>query len=313
MTQPLPHGGGWGGSSWGGWGWGSPTTSAGAVALVQAYAPAENIVRLTFNQQIYFSGIFDQYDAGDPTHYGISGVTGTVGNDGYTVQPVLVVTAVVSPVPNSIDVLTDRPMSPFPAQYTITMTNLATQGLAGILLSQTAQFFGCYRALQPQSEDVALPIRDLANPSTASMIQGSGLGSALGPAAVASLGVFPIDGRGDYAFDAGIQSLKKRILRRGITSKGAFAHLPRSYGVGLLDRVKSLSTPFVRDRLAAEYQSQIKQEPEVVGASVVALQDLSAPAIVHFVITVQTRTGTTLSLDHPLNTISGISLANFGS
>lgn len=302
--------GGWGKQPWGASGWGGMALSPGGIfAAVAAYAPAENILRILFSQAPYFSGIFDVFDASDPSHYSVQPIVGTTGNDGYSARPVAPVQAVLSTqAPNAVDVYLDRPMSPFPAQYALVGTNLAPVGLGGAITSVGFQVLGVYRQLQPQHEDVALPTRDLANPQTISAIQGSGLSTLLGPSNTV-LGVFQVDDSGDYAFDAGIQTVKKRILRRGITDKGAFAHLPRSYGVGLLSACKRLGIPSVRDKYAADYAAQILQEPEVVAATVTAIQDPNVPSLIHFVIRAQTRTGTSLSFDHPMDTVRGISLA----
>ncbi len=306
------HAGGWGAQSWGGSGWGG-LSSSGNLSLLGILCPAENVARILLSTLPYYSQVFDPYDASDPAHYSVAPVVTTTGWDGYAARPVSVVQAVLSTqAQNAVDVYLDRPLSPYPAQYVVSFSNLATPNLAFVLAGGSAQVFGVYRKLQPQHEDVVLPTSDLANPQTVSAVQASGLGSTLGPTNTV-LGVYQVDGTGDYGFEAGVQSVKKRILRRGVTNTGAFAHLPPGYGVGLMEACKRLSIPSVRNRMAANYQSQILQEPEVVSASVTAVQDPSAPAIIHFLISVKTNIGTTLSFDHPVDTITGISLAQMGS
>jgi hypothetical protein len=312
MTMPIITGG-WGYASWGGSGWGSgELVPGGPFSVTGAFAPAENVIRLLFTQLPYFSEIYDAYDASDVAHYTVTPVAGSSGWDGNPARPVSPVQVLVSTAqPNALDVYLDRPMSPYPSQYVLAYEDLASASLGVLLPPGQLTVVGLYRRLQPQSEDVVLPTTDLANPQTVSAIQGSGVGAALGPAA--SLGVFNVDDSGDYAFDAGIQTVKKRILRRGVTDKGAFAHLPATYGVGLLSACKSLSIPSKRDAYAADYAAQIMQEPEVVSASVTAIQDPVTPSLVHFIILAKTRSGTTISLDHPMNTVTGISLANLGA
>ena len=309
MPAQVPHGGGWGAQSWGGSGWGGPAGASAPLAFLGALAPAENVVRILLNAVPYYSGILDAYDASDPTHYVVTPLAGSQGYDGNPLRPVSTVQALISTqASNAIDVYLDRPMSPYPAQYVVFASNLATSSLSYTIGSSgSLQYYGVYRELVPQHEDVATSLRDLANPQTASAIQSQVLGSQV---PVPALGVFNVDASGDYAFDSGIQSVKKRILRRGLTSPGAFAHLP-SYGVGLMDAVKKLGTPRVQSKLAANYQRQILLEPEVVSASVVVVPDPGAPNLVHFVIKVQTRLGTTFSMDHPLDVVAGISLAAF--
>lgn len=311
--QPIPHGGGWGAQSWGSSGWGGQSFSpGGAFTFLGALCPSENIVRLLFSQTPYYSSIFDTYDASDPVHYSVTPVPGSVGYDGYSSRSVTPVQALISTAqPNAIDVYLDRPMSPYPAQYAVSFTELATGGLSSVLANGAATIYGVYRRLTPQHEDAVLATSDLANPQTASSILDSGLGTPLGPGA--TLGVLQVDDSGDYAFETGVQTVKKRIFRRGLADKGAFAHLPRGYGVGLMSACKKLGSPSVSAKYAADYQAQILQEPEVVAATVTAIQDPSTPAIVHFVILVKTNIGTTLSFDHPMNVVQGISLAQLST
>ena len=305
----VAHGGGWGKQSWGGSGWGGAQfVSSGTFSAVYAYAPAENVVRFLFTQQPYFSMLLDEYDASDASHYSVQAVASTSGWDGNAARAVTPVQAIVSTeATNAIDVMLDRPMSPYPAQYVCSFENLASSAMASVLTGASYTLFGVYKKLQPQLPEITLPTADFANPQTASAVQSSALGSALGPSAQ-TLGVFQVDSSGDYAFDAGVQVIKKRIIRRGLARKGAFAHLPASYGVGLADAVKQLGRAAVRDRYAADYQAQILQEPEVVAAKVTAIQDPALPELVHFLIEVRTRTGTSLTFDHPLNTVAGVSL-----
>jgi hypothetical protein len=305
----VPHAGGWGAQSWGGWGWGGPTTEILGFSVVEVYAPAENVVRILLTQLPYYSEIFDTYDASDPTHYTITAVAGSQGWDGNPIRAVNVVEVLISTaVPNALDVYLDRPMSAYPANYTLTATNIGTVGLSTTIASTGAlPFLGVFRRLEPQLAEQAVPNRDIANPQTISAIQASGVGSTLGPSA--ALGVFNVDDSGDYAFDSGVQGVKKRVLRRGVTRTNGFAHL-QGYGVGLVDAVKQLGDNNTRSRLAANYQAQILLEPEVIAASVTPLPDPSFPGLVHFLIAVRTRTGSSFAMDHPLDTIAGISLAN---
>jgi len=301
---------GWGAGPWGASPWGGGM-GGGSFAVIGCFAPAENIIRILFTQVPYYSEILDKYDASDVSHYSIAPRPGTMGYDGYDVRVVIPVQAIISlEVPNAIDVYLDRPMSPYPAQYTFSFTDIASSGLSPI---PDASFVvaGVYRKLQPQHEDLVMPTSDLANPQTLSSVQASGLGTAF-PSEVVP-GVFVVDDSGDYALETGIQTVKKRILRRGVTDKGAFAHLPRNYGVGLLSACKKLGIPSVRQKYAADYQSQILQEPEVTACTVTALQDPSVPSLVHFVILAKTNIGTTLSFDHPLDIVKGVSMAQLSS
>lgn len=78
------------------------------------------------------------------------------------------------------------------------------------------------------------------------------------------IGTFVLDGKRDLDTQDGVEALKKRIIRRAITTPGGFSHLPE-YGAGL--RVKKLEAreaPKLRQSLL----DQIRQEPEVAAVSV---------------------------------------------
>lgn len=77
-------------------------------------------------------------------------------------------------------------------------------------------------------------------------------------------GTFVLDGRRDLDTHDGVEALKKRIIRRAISTPGGFSHLP-DYGAGL--RVKKLEAreaPKIRQALL----DQIRQEPEVAAVFV---------------------------------------------
>ncbi len=84
-------------------------------------------------------------------------------------------------------------------------------------------------------------------------------------------GTFGFEPNNDLATESGDAALKKRIIRRLLSSPGGFPHLPE-YGVGL--RVKeSLKTTSIAD-LRVRVRDQVLLEPEVTSATV----NLSRPA-----------------------------------
>jgi hypothetical protein len=311
---------GWGEQNWGQSNWGG-TPDAIGLQITAAVAVAENVVRLYFAEVPYVSGILDATDGADPDHYDVEVVPGTVGFDNNPVRPVSAVSAgttvdyagVVQSA--QIDVVTDRPMSPYPAQYTVTVTGLATaSGGAMAPATQTLQFYGVLKQLQQSSTNVAVPSRDFANPQSITSVQGSTIGASTSAFAssvaggLVTLGAFVADDSGDYAIEQGLSALLKRIYRRAMSVPGAFAHLPLTYGVGLGQQVKQLSTAAVRNRLASSLQTQILLEPEVVQASVTVYSDPVTPVITRFTAYVKTRQGVSRQLDMPFNTQTGQAL-----
>jgi hypothetical protein len=267
------------------------------------------------------SGLLDALDGSDPGHYGVAPVAGTFGYDGNPARAVSVVSAAPSvsylgvAIVAAIDVVLDRAMTPYPAQYVVTCQGLGLAGGGALSPSPaSAQIYGLLRQIQPQDGATAYPTRDLANPQSASGIQGSTIGvdtsafsTGVGGGLI-TLGAFVVDSSGDYAADSGVTALLKRIYRRAMTIPGSFAHLPPDYGVGLANQVKQLGTSAVRNRLAARLQSQIALEPEVSRCRVYVYSDPVTPSIVRFSCYVKTKQGVSRGLQMPFNTISGQAL-----
>lgn len=279
---------GWGGEAWGEDEWGSG--DAGAFELLAVTPVRENVVRLGFSNPVYFSSLRDTGDASDPTHYVTEADTDTSGLDGLPTRPVNVLEVVLADFDGAggffVDVILDRAMSPWPGLYSITVDGI--RDINGTPITTTTFFFfGLFRSLVAPSVDKVIPSRDLGNQAAVTPVAGA-------PEA------FTVDTSGDYAFDEGLPNLKKRIFRRGITEPGAFAHLP-GYGVGIPSYGKRLTTVAVRNRLAAEYERQVLQEPEVEQATVVAVTDPNSPSITRFVVRVKTRGNQQLKFSIPFD------------
>lgn len=97
---------------------------------------------------------------------------------------------------------------------------------------------------------------DIANPQTG----GDGPGSDL-----VVLGTLALTAEGDYRNDAGIENLRKRVIRRWTTQRGRFAHLPE-YGLELPE--KHLVRPGKLRVLQAQAQSQAQAEVGVISCTV---------------------------------------------
>lgn len=263
MAAPLL--GGFGSSPFGSGGYGA--SSAVELYLVQAVAVRENAVRLTFNVPVRYTGVLGPNDASQVELYTVTPVEGSAGADGEPTRAVLPV--LVTKVSNEdvglasvVDVWVDRPFSPHPSLYQVQVTDLVDAAGDPIETTLSAlQFIGVYRQLRPVTPEAMVANRDIANPQTL----GGALSATLpNPLSASVLGTFPVDSTGDYAPDRGLESYRKRVLRRLMTRRGAFAHLPRDYGVSVPDHVKQLARPGVIEALAADAEEQIRQEPETV-------------------------------------------------
>lgn len=299
---------GWGAEPWGGGPWGGATVTS--FSIVSAIAVAENVVRVQMTLPIYWSGLFDEHDAASPSKYTIATVGG-IGFDGLPVHPVNVVGAVLTDSedlqPNevgntSLDITTDRPLSPAPTSYSITLEGLFTADMSQPIdpAGAFSQFEGLYRVVVPPRIDAGHPMRDFGNQQTSS----TQIVSPQPANQILRLGVFVPGSDGDYAIDQGLASLRKRIYRRLVTRPGGFAHLGPSYGVGIPSYGKRLALPSVIAKLSALAEKQIAQEPEVAQVKVTGRMDPSGTGLAWFTILVRTKTGQATKFSFPFSTTS---------
>lgn len=290
---------GWGTGPWGMFPWGGGFAPESAQ-LAEAVAVRENVVRAFFSAELEFTGLLGTNDAGDPSHYSVAPTPGTVGSDGLPARPVTAILAELvddAGFPGTIvDLTLDRRLSPYPAAYDLTVHDLVT--LASVLLTPVnahAAFPGVQQPPPQLTVDQALPTRDFAHPDT--------LSGELDPLPSAGdpnvLGTIPVGSDGDYAVDAGVQNLKKRIFRRLTTTKSRFLHLGAGYGVGVQNFLKLLATAGVRQQIAADAQAQIAQEPGVKKVVVKMLFDPAVPELTRLVVLVRPTAGKPVRIDAP--------------
>lgn len=253
---------GWGFGPWGSTPWG---LEGGELSLLSATAVRENLVRLAFSGAVRLTNDLAPRDGAHLRKYSITADVTSTGLDGLPARRVLPCKVELAKVAGAggalVDLWVDRPFSPHPSLYSVSAVEI--YGAGGELLEAGASttFFGVQAALVLPSLDRAAIARDLANPQ----FPGS-LVDALGaPGAV--LGSFVADASGDYGTDDGMASYKKRVLRRLLTRKGSFAHLP-GYGVSVPAQIKQLGRPSDRAAFAADAEAQVAQEPETEACEV---------------------------------------------
>lgn len=98
-------------------------------------------------------------------------------------------------------------------------------------------------------------------------------------------GAWRLDGRRDVDVHAGNDALRKRIIRRLITGRGAFRHLP-TYGLGLQTKELLTTTHFAQ--LRAEATRQLLEEEDV---DKVEVQVYGAPNRVVVTVMVKPKAG----------------------
>lgn len=254
---------GWGVGPWGVGPWG-----LGALLEVLDAVPiAENRIRVLFDRPVNLSGLETLDDGLRFQNYGVTVLT--AGERAVIARTILKVVdddGVV--LTDRVDVVVDRPMSRYPSQYRVTVTNVKSESGLGLSSSSlSAQFDGLQDKRVPPSLETAPGLKDFANPQT--------LADTLDPipdVSLATLGTLPTDDTGDYAFDEGLAYLRKRVFRRLVVRPGGFYHLP-DYGLGIPLRLKELmATPLLRE-LQEEAQEQVEQEDDVEAVQVDAARE----------------------------------------
>lgn len=254
---------GWGGAPWGSGPWG---VGAPPLLLLSALAVRENVVRATFSDVPLIEGLETPSDASSPKRYQVVAVSG-IGLDGLPVRPVLPVSASVADVPGaagtSLDIVVDRPFSPWPCVYRLAVTNLVSKGGAFLAPGASQEFFGARAGIVPPTMQATVASVDVLTAAGARDL--AGVAGARGDA---DLGIFVPDATGDYASAPPLSSFRSRVYRRLLAVVGSFAHLPRSYGAGLSAAPKQPGRATVLERLAALAEEQIRLEPETVDVRV---------------------------------------------
>lgn len=290
----------WGEGPWGDGSWGGGIDEV-SFAGVAALAIRENVIRVEFSSEVYFSGLLDAGDASIVSKWDVAVVDGTSGLTGDDTRPVRVVAVTVSQVEDGVDagavgrflnLTLDRPMTSWPAQYSVSWTSIFSSDLS--LMSESAlSCAAVYRKVDPPTIAAGRPSLDFANPQTASAAL-TATGKAL------AIGTFGIADDGDYATDDGIVNLKKRVIRRLVTAPNAFVHLP-GYGVGIPQHAKLLAQPTVVSRLRTEAEAQIAREPDVARVRVTTVQDPNVPNMTRFRIAIRPKVGAAVAFDVPFD------------
>lgn len=295
---------GWGDEPWGSGPWGGGP-GAGPLSIVSVQAVAENLVRVEFSVPVSFTNIKDPGDASVLTNWAVYTVNGSVGQDGQPVRPVAVADVVRPPaadVPtatygNFVDLILDRPMTPYPAYYSVAIVGaIFTADLVYCLEGVSANFSAVYRALQRPTLEMEVGSRDFANAQTGASILQSLTEQANN---TLSLGTYQVGADGDYAFDEGNVNLKKRVVRRIFSKKGGFSWL-LNYGVGITSYGKKLGQAATLTQVQTDIETQLLKEPDI--QKVKARPNLSSlsKGLVRFGIFVKPRATQATRFDVPI-------------
>ena len=298
----MSGGGAWGEGTWGAGSWGGGV--GGGINFLDLVAIRENVIRLEFDQAVNITGLLEVADASRVDIWQVVAEPSSRGYSGDLARSVKVVGVELSgeadgvglvDVGRFVNLILDRPMTPFPAVYTVTWTDVFSMDLESKSSGQS-DVYSVYRLLDAPQIQAPRLSKDFANPQT----EGAAQESVPLPGILALLGSFRTDDSGDYAADEGIANLKKRIVRRLMTKKGAFAHLP-NYGVGVPEAAKKLGQAVVISQLKSDAEIQIAQEPDVLQCKVAVVINSASPNIVRFRVAVKPKVGKPTAFDVPFD------------
>lgn len=245
--------------------YGDPMGGGGPLHVIRARAIGSHVVRIVFNETPLNRSAAGKHDFQNPSNYTISVVEGTitspsVGSVGSMVVVGVDKALITGPViavsageERGADVHTDKPFV-LGMRYRIQAANIQSR-IGGILGAPTsAEFQGIY-----QRTKVSL--------RAGGRMQTSGAFTGLiDIKSVVGTGTFDVDDSGDLAPESdSISSLRKRLFRRLVTPRGAFAWLP-NYGCGLV--IKDTASIGNLHQLKQDITEQFGREPEVQQADV---------------------------------------------
>lgn len=261
-------------------------SAAQPISIVSAFATSTHTVRLTLSSPALRDNGFSIGSALNPNTWQILRLD---TNQFFSLLEVVEIS------PTEFEARTLEPFGPGSVEHEISSLSLLSEFGIPITNPNSAVFFGITAASVSSYDRLAatrrVTVRDVANPPTPETLGLVG-------------GTLRINADGDYSLEEGEAFVRKLILRRLVTPRGGFTHLP-DYGIGF-----SVKEPVpVADliKLRAEVERQVLLEPEVERVRATITQDAANGILT---ITLQARlrqTGNEIEVAFPQRT-QGIAL-----
>jgi hypothetical protein len=234
--------GAWGTGSYGTGPYGGSGGSAISISGARALSTHSVVVTLSSAPQNE-----DPFKSGDVLNPQTWTVQQLVSLDFFTIIAVRCHDALL----NEFEIQTLEPLDNHLIQHQVKSLTLRSAGGVLVTAPHEADFAGLVEEIDPvaKTEQRRFPTRDLANPPTPAESGEGGIG-----------GTLRIDSDGDYATVAGVELVKKLVLRRLFTKRGGFFHLP-NYGFGLGIKEPVLGGDVIT--LKADLERAMKLEPDV--------------------------------------------------
>lgn len=260
----------------------SPWGSGGPLHVNRARAVAGQTVRVVYDEEPFHQSPAGYQDALNPSNYAFTVVTGS-GDPPQAVGVDLTMTsfpakAVNNPDERAFDVRVDRPLV-VGVTFRVTVSRVISRLGGPLGAPVSADFAGIVRPSEYRQATRRTDQLDFRSDPF--------------------VGRLVVQG-GDIATHGGLDSLRKRVLRRLITPRGSFVFAPQ-YGTRL--RLKQTITPGELASMKADIATQLREEPDVRRAAV-DMRLLSATGILQVQVDVQSALG---------NFQQGLSVAPDGS
>ena len=234
----------WGSSPWGGGGAG--------FDLVAAWASSALAIRLRFSRRVATGSTIDDEPAGvwRPSAYSLA-VSSSALVGAADALPTIMGAALVTPT--EVELRLDRPIGPTSLVYLVTVDPDVVRSEAGARLGvHTATFAGV-----TTRETSPIAVRTDADPSLIDI--GYSATPGLNPVGLL------IGADGDLALSESADTMRARILRRIVTTKGGFAWLT---AYGLDQKTSALGKRSALYDLRLDAQDQLEQESFISTAAV---------------------------------------------
>lgn len=240
-----------------------PFGASGTISIAAAWATTTHGVRVTLSDEVAHTDSFAPGDATNPLTWSVTNLT---TEDTLTVASATMVDDV------TVDLAVLEPLGDDLETLSVVATGLVD--VTGVALSSpiSATFAGLVETVDPvDAVRVDFRDRDLANPITQSA-RGFGIG-----------GTLVIGDDGDFETESGAKLLRKLVIRRMNTPRGAFRHLP-DYGCATLEK-EPIATGGDLVTYLRKVERQAKQEPDAIDARARGSIDRTGVLIVQLVVT----------------------------
>jgi len=247
--------------------------AATTITVAAAWAITTHSVRVTLTTEPLHVDQFQVGDAQNPLTWSV------VNNE---TGAVLTVASATMHDTLSVDLVTLEALGDHLESHTVTAIGLFSADEVLVTSPASADFSGVVQTMDPTDQRSTNDFRDrdFANPPF-QISRGLGAG-----------GTLVIGDDGDFATESGRPLVRKLVIRRLTTRRGAFRHLPE-YGVELEPK-EPIASGGDLQAVLRDIEAQAQQEPDVVRAVARGSVDRSGVAIIQ--LSIQAKGGVSVNM-----------------